>query len=411
MISSSSLMTTLKAERLTSVKASLWDVVVVGAGPAGAAAATKLGKNGLRVLLLDREDFPRPKVCGCCLSPLALNELNILSHQSPSPLNLQIQPLSWLTVASKGHSTCLPYTTGGFLSRLSLDTQLATHAVASGTTWLPNTRALNWHSDDKRILLTIETDGVTPYTIQTQRLLLATGLHNTVRCNNRTEHLKPTRPKRPPNNRIGIGATLPANAGRLSLKHLIMAIGDGGYCGLIRLEDNTIDVAAALHPSKLRIAGSPAKALTLILSQAFYDNTCPIDLAKLQKAPIRATPQLTHHTGTTDSACDRVFRIGDAVGYIEPFTGEGIGWSLLSSRLATDALVTEAGSLRPADEATARYHHTYHSALSKHHRRCRLVSCALRSPWLVSTSIQLSNKFPRATRSVAGLITGSSLNG
>ena len=63
-----------------------------------------------------------------------------------------------------------------------------THAVASGT-WLPNTRALNWHSNDTRILLTIETDGVTPYTIQTQRLLLATGLHNTVRCNNRTEHL------------------------------------------------------------------------------------------------------------------------------------------------------------------------------------------------------------------------------
>ena len=156
---------------------------------------------------------------------------------------------------------------------------------------------------------------------------------------------------------------MPANAGRLGLKHLIMAIGDGGYCGLIRLEDNTIDVAAAVHPSKLRIAGSPAKALTLMLSQAFYDNTFPIDLAKLQKAPIRATPQLTHHTGTTDSACDRVFRIGDAVGYIEPFTGEGIGWSLLSSRLATDALVTEAGSLRPADEATARYHHTYHTLL------------------------------------------------
>ena len=150
---------------------------------------------------------------------------------------------------------------------------------------------------------------------------------------------------------------MPANAGRLSLKHLIMAISDGGYCGLIRLEDNTIDVAAAVHPSKLRIAGSPAKALTLMLSQAFYDNL-PYRSCETTKAPIRATPQLTHHTGTTDLACDRVFRIGDAVGYIEPFTGEGIGWSLLSSRLATDALVTEAGSLRPADEATAS-HHTY----------------------------------------------------
>ena len=410
MISPISSMPTPKVVGATSVKADPWDVVIIGAGPAGAAAAAKLVKTGLRVLLLDREDLPRPKVCGCCLSPLALEELNILSHQSPSPLNLQIQPLSRLTVVSNGHSTSMPYTTGGFLSRLSLDTRLTTHAVALGTTWLPNTRALNWHSNNERILLTIETDGAAPYTIQTQRLLLATGLHNTVRCNNGIEYPKPTQPKRPANNRIGIGATLPATGGRLNPKHLIMVIGDGGYCGLIRLEDNTIDVAAALHPSTFRTVKSPAKALAIMLSKAFDDTTCPIDLVKLQQASIRATPQLTHHTGTTDPACDNVFRLGDAVGYIEPFTGEGIGWSLLSSRLATDALITETGSLRPADQAAARYHSTYHRALSRHHRRCRLVSYALRSPWLVSNSIQLSNKFPQFTRSVARLITGSPLD-
>ena len=48
MISSSSLMTTLKAERVTSVKASLWDVVVVGAGPAGSAVPQSLEKWSTR---------------------------------------------------------------------------------------------------------------------------------------------------------------------------------------------------------------------------------------------------------------------------------------------------------------------------------------------------------------------------
>lgn len=409
MISSDSLSTFPKTISTKTVAAQSWDVVIVGAGPAGAAAATQIAKHGLRVLLLDRENLPRPKVCGCCLSPLALTELDILSRQSTSPLNLRIQPLSRLTLASNGHTTSLPYTNGGFLSRLKLDTQLAVHAVASGSSWLPNTRALHWRPDGDTILLALETDHDKPYTIQTRRLLLATGLHNTVRFSNRNECRKRTRRKRPANNRIGIGATLPSTGGQLSSNHLIMAVGDGGYCGIIRLEDNTIDIAAALHPSKLRNSKSPAGALSFLLSQAFDGGTCPIDLARLKQASTRATPQLTHQTGTIDSKCEKVLHIGDAAGYIEPFTGEGIGWSLLSSRLASDALVTKAGSLRPAGQAAATYQRTYHRALSWHHRRCRLVSCALRYPWFVSSSIQLAGYCPNVTGSVARLLTGNAL--
>ncbi len=45
------------------------DVVVVGAGPAGALAARQAALSGLSVLLVDRAEFPRKKVCGCCLHP------------------------------------------------------------------------------------------------------------------------------------------------------------------------------------------------------------------------------------------------------------------------------------------------------------------------------------------------------
>ena len=47
------------------------DVVVVGAGPAGAATAILLAEHGLSVRLLDRARFPRPKICGEYLSPEA----------------------------------------------------------------------------------------------------------------------------------------------------------------------------------------------------------------------------------------------------------------------------------------------------------------------------------------------------
>jgi geranylgeranyl reductase family protein len=54
------------------------DVVIVGAGPAGAAAATHLSRAGWRVILVDRQRFPRDKVCGDFVGPVALLELERL---------------------------------------------------------------------------------------------------------------------------------------------------------------------------------------------------------------------------------------------------------------------------------------------------------------------------------------------
>ena len=54
------------------------DVAVVGAGPAGAAAAARLAKLGMRVVLLDQHSFPRDKVCGDFVSPVSLVELEDL---------------------------------------------------------------------------------------------------------------------------------------------------------------------------------------------------------------------------------------------------------------------------------------------------------------------------------------------
>ena len=52
-----------------------WDVIVIGAGPAGALAAREAARRQLKTLLVDRKTFPRTKVCGSCLSRRALSVL------------------------------------------------------------------------------------------------------------------------------------------------------------------------------------------------------------------------------------------------------------------------------------------------------------------------------------------------
>jgi geranylgeranyl reductase family protein len=54
------------------------DAIVVGAGPAGAATATHLARAGIDVLLVDRARFPRDKICGDFVGPVALAELELL---------------------------------------------------------------------------------------------------------------------------------------------------------------------------------------------------------------------------------------------------------------------------------------------------------------------------------------------
>ena len=55
-----------------------YDVAVIGAGPAGSAAAYFLARGGLRVALLDKFDFPRDKTCGDGLTPRALGVLDTM---------------------------------------------------------------------------------------------------------------------------------------------------------------------------------------------------------------------------------------------------------------------------------------------------------------------------------------------
>lgn len=59
-----------------------WDAAVIGAGPAGAAAAIVLARAGRRVLMVDRVAHPRDKVCGCCLGPLGQRVITELGAAS-----------------------------------------------------------------------------------------------------------------------------------------------------------------------------------------------------------------------------------------------------------------------------------------------------------------------------------------
>ena len=237
--------------------ATAWQAVIVGAGPAGSSAAITLARAGWRVLLLERSDMPRPKVCGCCLSPRAHAALRALVAVPAGASLVGEIPLEHVRVLAAGRSIRVPLPAGGVISREALDTALVQEAITAGAAWLP-------------------------------------GVEVTAVCES---------PEASPPLRVG---------------------------------------------------------------------------------------------GTTR----RIFRVGDAAGYVEPFTGEGMGWALSSSRILTAALL---GSPDPAGD----YERLHAAGFRSLHRRCRRVAAALRHPGLVRSAMRVAAVAPWAARRFVPLVVGA----
>src|SRR5437867_1166903 len=112
----------------------MYDVAVVGAGPAGAATAIHLARAGCSVVLLDRASFPRPKPCGEGLFPAGVEELaqlGVLDSLGPAG-----SPLAFIRFEGYGASAQASIGGSGRLGlgvrRDRLDAALVEEAARSG---------------------------------------------------------------------------------------------------------------------------------------------------------------------------------------------------------------------------------------------------------------------------------------
>ena len=368
-----------------------WDVVVVGAGPAGALAAHGLASRGVRVLLVEQRLFPRWKVCGACLSPQALAALKTagLGDLVAAQGGLSLERLQ-LGVAGRVNPIALG--AGRILSRSRLDQALLEAAVAVGATVMTGTRAVlgaaaTGLEPDREVVLQ---KGTARWSVSAKVVLIAAGLsHRTI--DNEAEISTSIQP----HSRIGAGCVLPGEAAELAPGVLQMAVGQGGYVGLVRVESGEINLACAFDRPMLGSVGGAALLCQKILAEAGFAT-----LPGLKEAAWQLTAALSRRT--TPLAGHRLLLLGDAAGYVEPFTGEGMGWALTSALAALPPVLLGLEHWDGAIETEWRRLH--HRWVTQKQRSCRVLAVVLRHPRISWGLHRLAGSFPSVAGSMIGLL-------
>src|SRR5881275_1125243 len=289
----------------------LFDVAVIGGGPAGSVCAAFSAASGLRVVLIEREKFPREKVCGDCLNPECwpiLRRLGIDQCVRASPHGA----LDWVEFISVGDRHV----------RIDLprgeEAEIAVKRSAFDSVLLERARKLGAEIREVSTLTSIEksdsawklTTTETATAFRARVLVAADGRNSTVA---RLLGLLPRFAKE----RVALQTHIPLPRGFGN--RVVLQLLPGGYSGQAPVNDSELNLCLVGRPKSIRALQHWATQYFNLGSSQTWRTITPLMRSALPPAR------------------ENVLFVGDAARVVEPFTGEGIFYALRSGELAAAA--------------------------------------------------------------------------
>jgi geranylgeranyl reductase family protein len=348
------------------------EVLVVGAGPAGSAAARALATAGRHVTIVDKATFPRDKCCGDGLTTLALRELETLNFDPGTVPSWTTVHHAWLRSPS-GREVCLPLIGGGQYAavtpRIELDNALLDHARAAGALVRDGHGFVTVIAQEPEHI-TVAIDGIG--SVRARYVVAADGMWSPVRKS--------------------LGLAAPGYLGEWhgfrqyarnvtgTAKDRLYVWFDAdilpGYAWSFPLPDGRVNIGfGVLRGGTIKV--QQMNSLWPDLLQRAHIREALGPHAELEgRHTAWPIPARIDHTTLTHN---RVLFVGDAATATDALTGEGIGQALLTGRLAAEAIIA-GGALDPAATRTH-----YERAVSHHlfadHKMSLVLSRVLAKPW------------------------------
>lgn len=315
------------------------DVLVVGAGPAGSAAAAWSTRAGLDTVLVDAQVFPRDKTCGDGLTPRATGELQRLGLED------------WLRAHTVNHglrahgfgqTLLLPWPSqpgsslpswGSAVARTELDDHLRTVAIKSGALALDGARAVDVRMEGSRVAAVVFRRGEETFEIACQRLVVADGVRSPLgKLLGREWHRD----------------TVYGVAGRAYVasemsddpwisSHLELRGEDGeilsGYGWIFPLGTGEVNIGVGTLATAKRPANIAVKPL-----MSYYADQRREEFRLSGELRVPTSALLPMGGAVSQVAGDNWALIGDAAGCVNPLNGEGIDYGLETGRFVAEAM-------------------------------------------------------------------------
>ena len=294
-----------------------FDVIIVGGGLAGLTSAIHLSTRKKRVLLIEKNEYPKHKVCGEYISNEVLPYLNSLGINPINEGAKQITKVHISTTKSNLIKGQLPL--GGFgMSRYFLDNLLVKKAHLNGVQILKDT-VDSIHFKKDSFTITTKSSGV----FQSKITIGAFGKRSSLDQKMKRKFIQKKSPYLAV--KIHVKGVFPENL--VALHNF-----KGGYCGVSKVEDNAINVCYITEYRSFK----KHKNITDFQEQVVFKNK---HLRKIFKetSPVFEKPLTISQVSfqTKNPVEDHIIMCGDTAGMIHPLCGNGMGMAISSAQLAS----------------------------------------------------------------------------
>lgn len=363
------------------------DIAIVGAGPAGTLAATILAGAGLKVRLFDRARFPRHKLCGDTLNPGALDVLR--RHMEIGPLIATSDAIDGMLLTGPGGVRVRGEygrgLAGRSVMRKVLDSWLLERAVAAGAQFEEGVAIRDLATTANRVTGVVAALNGEATTHPAKIVIAADGRRSTIAIGRGLSR----QPKRP--RRWAIGAYFTGVRGMTSLGE--MHVRRGHYIGVAPVPGGLTNACLVVpHESGEAPIGRPSDALNRVLHSDAELRTRFVN-ARMVDDPVMLGPMAVD---TNACGAPGLLLAGDAAGFIDPMTGDGLRFALMGAEFAAAAARDVLAGDLAIDRAHLELASRRQAAFASKWRFNRALRQLVSSPSSVSVAATTARVWPSA---------------
>ncbi len=373
-------------------------IAIIGAGPAGASLAIRLARQGFQISLVEREKFPRHKLCGEFISPECLahfKDLDVLNEM----LAVGGDRISETVFYSQsGKSVSVPSKWFGgdrqgalSLSRAEMDFRLMERARSLGVNVLEETQVVELLIEDEKIRgVKVRFENRETQEFSADLIIDATGRANVLgKLFEKTKNQKPNTKNRR-SKLVGF---------KTHLKNVKMEKGvceiysfRGGYGGLSFVENDLANHCFLIKADMVKKFNGDTDR---ILEELIFENKRARQTMRDAKPVFDWLAVSVDGFGVKNlNPAENLLTVGDAAAFIDPFTGSGMLMALESAEILADSIAENKFSFA---EIARNYRLLHRKKFRRRLLTCNILRRAVFAPKLADWTISVLNLSRRAT--------------